>query len=81
MCCGAVLIGPVKGRRGFSLGILHDAMMGIVCLGAYSLIKSLACFFPLENLPKLLQPLLFLLELGVQLAELLEVGHLTPRGV
>jgi hypothetical protein len=52
-----------------------------VCLGAYSLIKSLACFFPLKNLLKLLRPLLFLLELGVQLTELLEVGHLTPQGV
>jgi hypothetical protein len=55
--------------------------MGIACLGAYSLIKSLACFFPLKNLLKLLRPLLFLLELGVQLTELLEVGHLTPQGV
>lgn len=71
----------MKSRRAFGLGIFHDATMDVTYLDVCPLIKSLARCFPLENLPKLLQMLLFLSDLGVQFAELLEVGQVTPRGV
>jgi hypothetical protein len=80
-CCGEVLTSPVKGQRGFGFGILHDVTMDVACLCACSLVKSLAGCFPIENLPKLLHSLLFLSELGVQLVELLEVGHVTQGGL
>jgi hypothetical protein len=79
-CCGEVLIGHVKGRRGFSLDIFHYTTIDFACLGVCSLIRSPTCRFAFENLLKLLLPMLFLLELSVQLAELLEVGYVTPQG-
>jgi hypothetical protein len=71
----------MKGRRGFGLGIFHDTMMNITCLGACTFIENLASCFPLENLLELLQSLLVFSELGVQLSELFEVAHVTPGGV
>lgn len=67
----------MKGQKGFGFGTLHDVTMDIACLGTCSLVKSLAGCFPVENLPKLLHSFLFLSEPGVQLAEPLEVGHVT----
>jgi hypothetical protein len=52
--------------------------MDVACLGACSLVRSPTCRFPLQNLSKLLQSLLFFFELGVQFVELLKVDHLTP---
>jgi hypothetical protein len=55
----------VKGWRGFSLSIFHDTMMNVACIVACTVIKNLTSCFPFENLPELLQPLMFLFELGV----------------
>jgi hypothetical protein len=67
--------------RGFHLDIFHDATMDVACLGVCSLVRGPTYRFSVENLLKLLYPLLFLSELGMQHAELLEVGHVTSRGV
>jgi hypothetical protein len=53
-CCNEVLAGPMKGQRGFNLGIFHDVPMDIVSLGACSLVRGSTCDFLLKNLPKLL---------------------------
>jgi hypothetical protein len=68
----------VKGQRCVGHDIFHDVTMNIACLGTRALVKNLASCFPLENLPEPLQPLMFFPEFGVQLAELFEVGHVTP---
>jgi hypothetical protein len=64
----------MKGQRGFNLSIFHDATRDVRCLGACSLCRGSTCCFSLENLPKLLLPLLFFPKLDVQFAELLKVG-------
>jgi hypothetical protein len=77
--CNEILTGPVKGQECFGLDIFHNATMYVACLGVCTLVKDLAGCFLLEDLPELLQSLLLFSELGVQLAKLFDLGHVTPR--
>jgi hypothetical protein len=67
----------VKGQGCFGLDIFHDATLNIVCLGVHAFVKDFVDYFLLEDLPELLQPLLFFPKLGMHLTELLEVDHVT----
>jgi hypothetical protein len=53
--------------------------LNIACLGVRAFVKDFVGCFLLEDLPELLQSLLFFPKLGMQLTELLEVGHVTLR--
>jgi hypothetical protein len=77
--CSQILADPAGGRGQPCLGIVSDTTLDIPGLMTCLSSECLACPLPLDVLPELYKLSCFLVELGLHLADLLELCVLTPR--
>jgi hypothetical protein len=77
--CSEILANPAGGRGQPCPGIVSDTTLDILGLMTRFSIQCLACPLLLDVLPELHKLSCFLVELGLHLADLLELCVLTPR--
>jgi hypothetical protein len=77
--CSQILANPAGGRGQPCLGIVSDTALDVLGLMTCFSDECLACPLLLDVLPELHKLPCFLVELGLHLADLLELCVLTPR--
>jgi hypothetical protein len=77
-CCSQVLAGLADARGRCCPGIANDTALDLLGPMTHLFDECLTCSLLLDVLPKLCQPPCFLVELGLYLADLLELCVLTP---
>ena len=78
-CCGQILADPARGQGQPCPGIVNDTALDVPGLMTRFSGEYLACPLLLDVLPELHKLSCFLVELGLHLADLLELCVLTPR--